>query len=113
MLLVGQSILQDRGITFYNKDNKAVLEMEMCGNIIKVNGRYRLDSNGWVSYNPNVVPESKLIEKTRIMVQNQSDVFKVRIHVFKWGITEVFDVFPNGPVLEDPFLQVAKQSIHT
>lgn len=37
----------------------------------------------------------------------------MRIQVLKWNAAYIFDVFPTGPILRDPFLTSAMASVHT
>lgn len=38
-------------------------------------------------------------------------IFKIRLHFFKWGATYKFNVYPIGPILQDPMYVEARKSL--
>lgn len=100
-----------RSIMVLDKNDEAVLSLEVQNESIIVNGRYKLDRHGLISFYQY---SANRIENTHICgikVQNTADSFKVRIHVFNWNAKYVFDVYPSGPVLQDPLYFAANRSV--
>lgn len=98
-----------RKITIVNKWNTPLVSLVLNNNVIVVNNRYDLYTDGRVAYSNDTV--HRAIERSLcvIKVYNVDEMFKMRLSVADQKFE--FDIYPLGPIIVDPLLRQARKSL--
>lgn len=100
----------EKRVTIVNRRGEPVIWLKYNGVILEVNSRYEIRPNGVVSYKYDKgLTIKQTSDACKIQLNNQSDVFKARITVFKTHF--VFDVYPVGAILVDPMQKIAAEDL--
>lgn len=90
-----------RHIVIVDKNGVVALSLVFFEKRLTINSRIQIDSNGNVSFNINAQNDVTERIVSKIQIDNNDDIFKVRISWY--GHKYVFHVYPDvGPILIDP-----------